>query len=110
MGFLSIRGEIISLMDSKVILNSVAVSDLETSKIIIFEQEDSHVGIIVDSVYEVITIQEDDIGESPHLHFNDNSSSYVKGVVVKDNKLIIVIDPMKTKLSLNTLEELDEVA
>ena len=101
LGMLSIRNEIIALMDSKVILNSETKINKETSKIVIFEQSDSHIGIAVDSVSEVVEIEESEISPSPHLEMNDTSNSYVKGVVTKNDKLIIVIDSSKTKLNVN---------
>jgi purine-binding chemotaxis protein CheW len=103
LGILNIRNEVISLMDSRIILNSSSSQDVSKSKIVIFEQDSHHIGIIVDSVSDVLDIDDSEIGETSHLKHQDNSDSYVKGLVTRENKLIIIIDPLKTKL--NIIEE-----
>lgn len=106
LGIIKIRTEVITLMDSKAILNVERVQPLEKGKILIFEYGKSKAGVVVDDVSSVLTISDDDIQPSPlrGMGINESDIGYVKGVVNKDDGLIIVIDVTKTKLVMQEEE------
>jgi purine-binding chemotaxis protein CheW len=49
------------------------------------------VGILVDSVAEVVYLRQSEIDSTPNVG-NDDSSRYIQGVCHKDGELLILID------------------
>lgn len=111
LGMIKIRDEIITLMDSKAILNTNRNGDLKKGKILIFENGKTKIGVVVDEVSSVVTIEDDEIMPSPliGMGINQDDVSYVKGVINRDNKLIIIIDVTKTKLINNEDNKLEMI-
>lgn len=100
LGMLSIRQEIIAIMDSTVILNT-HIENIHNplNKIVIFESDGNHIGLIVESVSEVIEIDESQIDPPPLLEMDEKiKETYVRGVTTHTGKLIIIIDTTKTML------------
>ena len=60
-------------------------------RIVVVEAQDVKVGLIVDSP-EVINIDKEDIEASPALASADVESSFIKGVVKLDDRLLILLD------------------
>ena len=48
-------------------------------------------GIVVDSVAEVVDIYADEIETAPNVG-NDETARYIEGVVSRDNDLLILVD------------------
>lgn len=65
--------------------------DSETKKIIVVKKDIGKFGVIVDDVYEVLTIDEQDIDKSDTIH-SIVSKKYIKGIIRKSEKLIILLD------------------
>lgn len=61
------------------------------SKVIVSKHEESKIGIIVDVVSEVIDIGDKDLENPPEV-VAGISKRYLKGLVKKDNKIIIFLD------------------
>jgi purine-binding chemotaxis protein CheW len=101
LGMLSLREEIIAIMDSAIILNT-KIENIHSpnNKIIIFETSKNHVGLIVESVSEVISIEESSIDPPPLLKTAEEYETYVKGVTTQTGELIIIVDSSKTELNM----------
>lgn len=65
--------------------------DTESQKIIVVKKNIGKFGVIVDDVYEVLTINEENIDKSDAIH-SIISKKYIKGIIRKDEKLIILLD------------------
>ena len=85
-GLINLRGNIKSLVDINLLLN--VNSDNEQQNIIILTVEDEEIGITVDEVEEVLDIEESSIQKMD----NEQSNSYLKGILNYDNKLLTIID------------------
>lgn len=99
LGMINVRGEVITVINSSVILNT-EIKDIEDSsnKIIIFEHANEHAGLVVENVTRVIEIEPEEINPPP---LYNNESTYVSGVVQRNEKLYIVVDLEKTINNLN---------
>lgn len=73
-------------------LKNKGISD--ENKFIVIKKEICKFAILVDSVCEVISINEEDI-ENPRTISNLISQKYIKGLVRKENKIIIILDLSK---------------
>jgi purine-binding chemotaxis protein CheW len=104
-GIINLRGQIIAVVDLAKRLNLEAAEKSGETRIIVVEAEDVKVGMIVDSVSEVLRVSAEEVEASPTLAA-DMSAAYIQGVVKKDNRLIILLDLTKV-LSLDEIARLN---
>jgi len=100
-GIINLRGQIIAVVELAKRLNLETGERSGDTRIIVVEAEDIKVGMIVDSVSEVLRVAADAVEASPTLA-TDISSAFLQGVVKKDNRLIILLDLTKV-LSLEEM-------
>ncbi len=103
-GIINLRGQIIAVIDLAKRLNLEAAERGSESRIIVVEADDVKVGMIVDSVSEVLRVSREAVEPSPTLA-SDVSAAYLQGVVKQDNRLIILLDLTKV-LSLDEMASL----
>ena len=89
-GVTNLRGEVIPVIDLRKRFGLASAVD-EKTNIMIIVQDKHPVGIIVDSVMEVLTLPKKDIETNPESLIVDKSES-VLGVAKHDNELIILLD------------------
>jgi purine-binding chemotaxis protein CheW len=63
----------------------------DATRIVIIETEHQTVGIIVDSVSEVVDIYSNEIETAPNVG-NDETARYIDGVVSRGDELLILVD------------------
>lgn len=100
-GIINLRGQIIAVVELARRLNLEAGERGGDTRIIVVEAEDIKVGMIVDSVSEVLRVSAEAVEPSPTLA-TDISVAYLQGVVKQDNRLIILLDLTKV-LSLQEM-------
>jgi purine-binding chemotaxis protein CheW len=100
-GIINLRGQIIAVVELAKRLNLEAGERDSDTRIIVVEAEDIKVGMIVDSVSEVLRASAEAVEPSPTLAM-DISAAYLQGVVKQDNRLIILLDLTKV-LSLQEM-------
>ena len=90
-GVINLRGEIVPVENLRLRLGFDEIQDTEDSRIIIVKGDEMSVGLIVDSVSEVLPIQEGQIespaGISPELFMQE-----VREVAKVDGRVITVLD------------------
>lgn len=105
LGIINLRGNVVTVIDTRRRFGlSDAESDDET-RIVIIEADNNVVGILVDSVAEVVDLKTSEIETAPNVG-NDESSKYIQGVSSRDDELLILVDVNK----LLSDEEWQEVA
>ncbi|MCG5535036.1 chemotaxis protein CheW [Ectothiorhodospira mobilis] len=105
LGIINLRGNVVTVIDAR---RRMGLSDKEpddASRVVIIEVSGQVIGILVDSVAEVIELAAKDVDPAPNVG-NDESSKYIQGVASRDGELTIVVDLNK----LLTDEEWAEVA
>ncbi len=108
-GIIDLRGEIIPIIDLRVKFGLTSIEKNENMKIIIVElEEENLIGIIVDSVSQVIRIEEDDI-ESPPPTLPEDTLKYITGIAKYNNKIIIILKIEKI-LSTEEIIELKNIS
>jgi len=93
-GIINIRGKVIPVVDMKKKLHLGSISVDNSTRIIITNIKNRKIGFIVDSVNEVIRIDDSLIDDAPTVTMTMDSS-YIKGVAKTDQGLIIIIDITK---------------
>lgn len=91
-GVTNLRGQVITIMDLRKRLN-IKESEEGGKKIIVIEMGKAAVGVVVDTVTEVTTLDGADLDKN--LQTTTNLDRYVVGVGKQENKLIIVLDLTK---------------
>jgi purine-binding chemotaxis protein CheW len=99
-GIINLRGRIIPVIDLRKRFALAMADYTDDSRIIVVEIGGRTVGVIVDAVTEVVTLQSDRI-EPPPTAFAIESQ-YIQGVGKLDNRLLILLDLDRT---LSTNEE-----
>lgn len=106
-GIINLRGNVVTVIDTRhrFGLSSTVLDD--SSRIVIIEAEDQIIGILVDSVAEVVELADSEIESAPNVG-NEESSKYIQGVTSRDDQLLILVDLNKF-LSDEELADLDMV-
>jgi purine-binding chemotaxis protein CheW len=105
LGIVNLRGNVVTVIDTRKRFGLPSVEVDEASRIIVIESEKQVVGILVDAVAEVVELGEDDIDMAPNVG-TEESSRYIQGVATQEGKLLILVDLNK----LLTDEEWQEIS
>lgn len=107
LGIINLRGNVVTVIDTR---RRFALMDREiddNTRIVIIEVDGQVVGLLVDSVAEVVYLRESEIEKAPEVG-NDESSKYIQGVVTRDKELLILVDVNKL-LSTEEWQEMVEL-
>lgn len=90
-GIINLRGKIVPVIDVRLKFNLEERAYDDKTCIIVVVIQDMHVGLIVDSVSEVATVENDQLASPPE--FSDgNANKYLNSVSNIQNRLILNID------------------
>lgn len=105
LGIINLRGNVVTVIDTRTRfgLNSAEVTD--NSRIVIIEAEKQVIGILVDSVAEVVYLRSSEIDSAPNIG-TEESAKFIQGVSNRDDELLILVDLNK----LLSDEEWDELS
>lgn len=109
-GVINIRGKIIVVVSLDKCLGLESKETDEHSRIIVVEVGGSVVGMVVDSVSEILSIQESSIEPAPDIIASKINADYLKGVGKLENRLLILLDLEKilTEDQVNQISQLSE--
>jgi len=105
LGIINLRGNVVTVIDARARIALPSKEFDDDTRIVIIEAGTQVVGIVVDSVAEVMYVKESEVEAAPAVG-NDESSKYIQGVVSRDNEITILMDLNK----LLTDDEWMEVA
>jgi purine-binding chemotaxis protein CheW len=105
LGIINLRGNVVTVIDSRSRFGLPSTELEESSRIVIIESEKQVVGILVDAVAEVVDLSVSEIDSAPNVG-NEESSRYIQGVASREEGLLILVDLDK----LLTDEEWAEVS
>jgi len=91
LGIINLRGNVVTVIDTRSRFGLPPVDIDDASRIVIIESDDQVVGILVDSVAEVVDLRESEVDAAPNVG-NEESSRYIQGVATRDDDLLIVVD------------------
>jgi purine-binding chemotaxis protein CheW len=99
-GVMNLRGKIVPVMDVRLKFKIKEAPLHENSCFLVISHENTHVGLIVDEVCEVLDIVEDEI----QMYKASKHCEYIYGIVSTQDKTLIVLDS-KALLSKNNSPE-----
>lgn len=91
LGIINLRGNVVTVMDTRSRFALPPHEADDATRIVIIEAEDQVVGIMVDSVAEVVYLKQSEIEVAPNVG-NEESSRYIQGVANRDDGLLIMVD------------------
>ncbi|MCP2240701.1 chemotaxis protein CheW [Thermoanaerobacterium thermosaccharolyticum] len=106
-GIINLRGTVIPIIDLKKRLNMKLTSYDDNTRIIIIKINEKSVGFIVDSVTEVLHVENDSIKEAPDI-IAGIGKEYIESVVSYDDRLIINLNLEKI-LTESEKKEIEEM-
>jgi purine-binding chemotaxis protein CheW len=109
LGIINLRGNVVTVIDARKRFNLVAREPDDATRIVVIEVNGQVIGMLVDSVAEVINLRLSDIEASPNLGNDDSEQArYIQGVFSRENDILILIDLNKL-LSESELEEVTDL-
>lgn len=105
LGIINLRGNVVTVIDTRNRFGLETTEITDNSRIVIIESEKQVVGIMVDSVAEVVYLKTSDIDSAPNVG-TDESAKFIQGVSHRDDQLLILVDLNK----LLSDDEWDEIA
>lgn len=107
-GVINLRGDLISIIDPKVLYTMEAYEQSKLPKLLIFKSENKRYGILVDSVDSILTFAQNKRIRMPTLLFQNNErdlyNDIMEVVEVKQNeedKVVLILDPAKIVNNVN---------
>lgn len=90
-GLLNLRGEVVPILDLRMRLHFKHIEYNEFTVVIILNLQGHNVGIVVDSVSDVIALNLDQVRELPEV-ISSVQTKYITGVVTIDMRTLVLID------------------
>jgi purine-binding chemotaxis protein CheW len=107
LGIINLRGNVVTVIDTRQRfgLDSAPVTD--NTRIVIIEADKQVVGIMVDSVAEVVYLRQSEVETAPNVG-NDESAKFIQGVCNKNGELLILVelDKMMSEEEWSELESI----
>ncbi len=91
LGIINLRGNVVTVIDTRSRFGLMPADITDNSRIVIIEAEKQVIGILVDSVAEVVYLKNSEIETAPHVG-TEESSQFIQGVTNRDDGLLILVD------------------
>lgn len=91
-GVINLRGEIIPVMSMRLKLGLEPDEFTNQTRIIIVKLEGATIGVIVDQVREVVTLEKCDTEKVNKTSSNDAAAGYINGIGKSNDELISLLD------------------
>jgi purine-binding chemotaxis protein CheW len=91
LGIINLRGNVVTVIDTRNRFGLMSKETDDSSRVVIIETENHIIGILVDSVAEVVELRASEMENAPNVG-NEESSKYIQGVTSTENELLILVD------------------
>ncbi|KGM07328.1 Positive regulator of CheA protein activity (CheW) [Methylophaga thiooxydans] len=93
LGIINVRGNVVTVIDTRARFGLSTKEPDESSRIVIVEVSGHVIGMLVDSVAEVVYLRQSEIDTAPNI--SDDSSRFIQGVCNREKYLLILVDVNK---------------
>jgi len=93
LGIINVRGNVVTVIDTRARFGLMTKQPDESSRIVIVEVSGHVIGMLVDSVAEVVYLRQSEIDTAPNI--SDDSSRFIQGVCNREKYLLILVDVNK---------------
>jgi purine-binding chemotaxis protein CheW len=91
LGIINLRGNVVTVIDTRKRFGLPDSEVTDHTRIVVLEIEGQVIGILVDSVAEVVYLKQSEIETAPNVG-NDESARFIQGVCNKNGELIILVE------------------
>lgn len=91
LGIINLRGNVVTVIDTRTRFGLPPADVTDNTRIVIIEAEKQVIGILVDSVSEVVYLKKSEMESSPHVG-TEESSQFIQGVCNREEGLLILVD------------------
>lgn len=91
LGIINLRGNVVTVIDTRKRFGLAPTDQTDASRIVIIEARDQVIGMLVDSVAEVVDLRQSEIEIAPNVGDNQNAR-YIHGVSKRGDELLILVD------------------
>jgi purine-binding chemotaxis protein CheW len=91
LGIINLRGNVVTVIDTRQRFGLSPAPITDNTRIVIIEADKQVIGILVDSVAEVVYLRQSEIETAPNVG-TDESAKFIQGVCNKNNELLILVD------------------
>ncbi|ELR65088.1 Positive regulator of CheA protein activity (CheW) [Photobacterium marinum] len=91
LGIINLRGNVVTVIDTRSRFGLMPGEITDNTRIVIIEAEKQVVGILVDSVAEVVYLRSSEIDTTPSVG-TEESAKFIQGVSNRDGELLILVD------------------
>ncbi|MFC1234314.1 chemotaxis protein CheW [Vibrio sp. DW001] len=91
LGIINLRGNVVTVIDTRSRFGLMQGEISDNTRIIVIESERQVIGILVDSVAEVVYLRSSEIDTTPSVG-TDESAKFIQGVSNREGKLLILVD------------------
>jgi purine-binding chemotaxis protein CheW len=107
LGIINLRGNVVTVIDTRARFGLPGTEVTDNTRVVIIEADKQVLGILVDSVAEVVYLKQSEIDIAPNVG-NDESAQFIQGVSNREGELLILVDLNKL-LSDDEWEELKQL-
>ena len=107
LGIINLRGNVVTVIDTRQRFGLDSADVTDNTRIVIIEADKQVVGIMVDSVAEVVYLRQSEVETAPNVG-NDESAKFIQGVCNKNGELLILVElnKMMTEEEWSDLENI----
>lgn len=90
-GIINLRGSVVTVIDTRARFGLAPEEISDNTRIVIIESEKQVIGILVDSVAEVVYLKASEIEPTPNVGTSE-SAKFIRGVCNREDELLILVD------------------
>ncbi|WP_339485826.1 chemotaxis protein CheW [Pseudomonas sp. EL_65y_Pfl2_R95] len=107
LGIINLRGNVVTVIDTRQRFGLEPADITDNTRVVIIEADKQVVGILVDSVAEVVYLRQSEVETAPNVG-NDESAKFIQGVCNKNGELLILVelDKMMSEEEWSELESI----
>lgn len=91
LGIINLRGNVVTVIDTRKRFGLLESDVSDHTRIVVIEVGGQVVGILVDSVAEVVYLKQSEVETAPNVG-NEESARFIQGVCNKNGELIILVE------------------
>ncbi|MBS3803706.1 MAG: chemotaxis protein CheW [Oleiphilaceae bacterium] len=91
LGIINLRGNVVTVIDTRRRFGLMDAEITDASRIVVMESSNQVMGVLVDSVAEVVYLKSSEIETAPNVG-NEESAKFIQGVCNKNGELIILVE------------------
>ncbi len=91
LGIINLRGNVVTVIDTRARFGLAPREVTDNTRVVVIESEKQVIGILVDSVAEVVYLKASEIDDAPNVG-NEESAQFIQGVSNREGELLILVD------------------